>query len=131
MNVRKHFFFAGRAGVSLIAVAMLCFAASVDGIILFRTGDPTANTTEPTGALAGSGWQYEGTFGAFLGTAIAPHYFITAQHLGIVSDKFFYHGANYTVTRWFEDSASDLRIFEVAETFPLFAPLYPRGDEVG
>jgi hypothetical protein len=131
MNVRKHFFFAGRAGVSLSAVAMLCFAASVDGIILFRTGDPTANTTEPTGALAGSGWQYEGTFGAFLGTAIAPHYFITAQHLGIVSDKFFYHGANYTVTRWFEDSASDLRIFEVAETFPLFAPLYPRGDEVG
>jgi hypothetical protein len=131
MNVRKHFFFAGRAGVSLIAVAMLCFAASVDGIILLRTGDPTANTTEPTGALAGSGWQYEGTFGAFLGTAIAPHYFITAQHLGIVSDKFFYHGANYTVTRWFEDSASDLRIFEVAETFPLFAPLYPRGDEVG
>ncbi len=131
MNVRKHFFFAGRAGASLIAVAMLWFAASVDGIILFRTGDPTANTTEPTGALAGSGWQYEGTFGAFLGTAIAPHYFITAQHLGIVSDKFFYHGANYTVTRWFEDSASDLRIFEVAETFPLFAPLYPRGDEVG
>jgi hypothetical protein len=131
MNVRKHFFFAGRAGVSLIAVAMLCFAASVDGIILFRTGDPIANTAEPTGALAGSGWQYEGTFGAFLGTAIAPHYFITAQHLGIVSDKFFYHGANYTVTRWFEDSASDLRIFEVAETFPLFAPLYPRGDEVG
>jgi hypothetical protein len=131
MNVRKHFFIAGRAGASLIAVAMLWFAVSADGIILFRTGDPTANTTEPTGALAGSGWQYEGTFGAFLGTAIAPHYFITAQHLGIVSDKFFYHGANYTVTRWFEDSASDLRIFEVAETFPLFAPLYPRGDEVG
>src|ERR1700674_2587837 len=131
MNVGKYFFVPGRAGVSLIAVAMWWFAASADGIILFRTGDPTANTTEPTGALADSGWQYEGTFGAFLGTAIAPHYFITAQHLGIVSDKFFYHGANYTVTRWFEDSASDLRIFEVAETVPLFAPLYPRGDEVG
>ncbi|PZR75151.1 MAG: hypothetical protein DLM73_06065 [Chthoniobacterales bacterium] len=131
MIVRKNLFLADRAAAWLIALAVWCFAAPTQGIILFRTGDPTANTTEPTGQLAGSGWQYEGTFGDFLGTAIAPHYFITAKHFGIVSDKFFYHGTNYTVVRWFEDSASDLRIFEVAETFPLFAPLYPRGDEVG
>jgi hypothetical protein len=131
MNVRKHFFFAGRAGASLSAVAMLWFAASVDGIILFRTGDPTANTTEPTGALAGSGWQYEGTFGVYLGTVIAPHYFLTAKHIGVVSDKFFYQGASYTILRWFDDPSSDLRIFEVAETFPTYAQLYPRGDEVG
>ena len=101
------------------------------GIILFRTGDPAANTSEPNGSLANSGWQYQGNFGGFLGTAIAPHYFITARHLGVASNQFSYHGTTYTIVRRFEDAASDLQIFEVAEAFPFFAPLYTRGDEVG
>src|SRR6202521_4006557 len=122
MNVGKYFFVPGRAGVSLIAVAMWWFAASADGIILFRTGDPTANTTEPTGALANSGWQYEGDFGAFLGTAIAPHYFVTAKHLGAGPTTFLYHGVNYTIVRSFADPGADLRIFEVAGTLPSYAP---------
>lgn len=131
MIVRKNSVLAGRTGAALIVAALCWFAAAAEGVILFRTSDPAANTTEPTGQLSGSGWQYEGNFGSFLGTAIAPHYFITAKHLGIVSDKFFYQGATYTVVRWFEDPISDLRIFEVAETFPFYAPLYPRGDEIG
>lgn len=131
MNVRKHFFFCGRFAAWLIATALLSVATASDGVILFRTGDPSANTTEPTGSLAGSGWQYEGTFGGFLGTAIAPHYFLTAKHLGVVSDKFVYHSASYTIVGRFEDPVSDLQIFEVAETLPTYAPLYPRGDEVG
>jgi hypothetical protein len=131
MNVRRQIRYAGGATVSLIALAMLMFAAAASGVILFRTGDPTANTTEPTGALAGSGWQYEGNFGAFLGTAIAPHYFVTAKHLGEGPTEFFYHGVNYTIARSFADPGSDLRIFEVTETLPLYAPLYSRSDEVG
>jgi hypothetical protein len=38
---------------------------------------------------------------------------------------------NYTIVRSFADPGSDLRIFEVAETLPVFAPLYSRSDEVG
>jgi hypothetical protein len=131
VNVGKHFFFKGRFGAALIATALLSVATASDAVILFRTGDPGANTTEPTGSLAGSGWQYEGTFGGFLGTAIAPHYFLTAKHLGVVSDKFVYHSASYTIMGRFEDPVSDLQIFEVTETLPTYAPLYPRGDEVG
>jgi hypothetical protein len=131
MIVRRHFLFLAGARVSLIVFAMLSFAAAAGGVILFRTGDPTANTTEPTGALAGSGWQYEGKFGDFLGTAIAPHHFVTAKHLGAGPTQFVYHGVNYTVARSFADPESDLRIFEVAETLPLYAPLYSRSDEVG
>ena len=131
MIVRRYFFFPGGARVSLITIAMLSFAAAAGGVILFRTADPTANTTEPTAALAGSGWQYEGNFGAFLGTAIAPHYFVTAKHLGTGPTQFFYHGVNYTILRSFADPAADLRIFEVAGTLPLYAPLYSRSDEVG
>ena len=131
MNVRRQIRFAFRARVLLIVLAMLTFAAAASGVILYRTGDPTANTTAPTGALAGSGWQYEGNFGAFLGTAIAPHYFVTAKHLGAGPTQFFYHGVNYTISRSFADPGSDLRIFEVAERLPLYASLYIRSDEVG
>lgn len=100
-------------------------------VILLSTGDPTQNTTEPTGLLAGSGWQFEGSFGSFLGTPIDPHHFITVQHIGVPSNTFVYRGANYTVLQWFDDNQSDLRIFEVAETFPAYAPLYARSDEPG
>ena len=118
-------------GGLLIAIALGSFAGAAHGIILFRTGDPTANTTAPTGQLAGSGWQYQGNFGAFSGTAIAPHFFVTAKHLGSVSDKFVYHGVNYTIVRSFDDPSNDLLIFQVAETLPSYAPLYTKSNEVG
>jgi len=109
---------------------LLWFMPPTEAVILFRTGDPGANTTEPGGDLAGSGWQYQGTFGNFLGTPIAPNFFITAQHIG-GAPKFFFRGANYTPIRSFDVPSSDLRIWEVAETFPIYAPIYSGSDEVG
>lgn len=111
--------------------ALLSISAVANGVLLFRTGDLAANTTEPKGALAGSGWQYEGTFGAFLGTAIAPHFFVTAKHIGTDPTQFSFHGVNYTIVRSFADPNADLQIFEVSGTLPLYAPLYSRSDEVG
>jgi hypothetical protein len=111
--------------------ALLSFSGAANGVLLFRTGDPAANTSEPTGALAGSGWQYEGSFGAFLGTAIAPHYFVTAKHLGKGPTHFLFHGVNYPIVRSFADPNADLLIFEVSGALPLYAPLYSRSDEVG
>ncbi len=131
MIVRGLFLFSRRLGALLIAIALCSFPGAVRGVILFRTGDPAANTTEPTGALAGSGWQYQGRFGNYLGTAIAPHYFITAKHLGTGPPHFVFHGVNYTIVNSFADPGSDLRIFRVAETLPVYAPLYTRSDELG
>lgn len=131
MIVRRPFLFSPWLGSLLIAIGLWSFPGSALGVLLFRTGDPEANTTEPTGALAGSGWQYEGRFGNFLGTAIAPHYFITAKHLGTGPPHFVFHGVNYTILDSFADPGSDLRIFRVAETLPLYAPLYTRSDELG
>ncbi len=124
-------FVRSRRSIWLIAAAILLGVTQADAVILYRTGDPTANTTAPTGALANSGWQYEGTFGDYLGTAIAPHFFITAQHIGTASDTFVFHGANYTIVRSYDDSATDLRLYEVAETLPTYAPLYSGNSEVG
>jgi hypothetical protein len=131
MDVRKQIRFAGGARASLIFLALFAFGSLAKGVILYRTDDPAANTTEPTGSLAGSGWQYEGTFGDFLGTAIAPHYFVTAKHLGTSPTQFSFHGVDYAIVRSFADSGSDLRVFEVEGTFPTYAPLYTRSDEVG
>jgi Dockerin type I domain len=94
-------------------------------VILYGTGDPTANTTAPTGAYANSGWQFEGQFDGFLGTVIAPNYFITAKHIGgVVGDKFTFNGTNYTTTAVFPDPSSDLQIWRVSGTLPIQAPLY-------
>lgn len=101
-------------------------------IIFDSTGDPTFNTTAPGGVLANSGWQYEGQWLGFLGTPIAPQYFITAAHVGgSVGDVFTFGGIQYTTTAMFNSPNSDLRIWQVSGTFPTFAPLYTGSDEVG
>jgi hypothetical protein len=79
------------------------------------TADLTFNTTPPTGALAGSGWQYEAAFGPFLATAIRPHHFLTVTHIGIPSDVLVYQGADYTIVNYYDDPGGELRMFEVAE----------------
>jgi hypothetical protein len=103
-----------------------------DAIILYGTDDPTANTTAPTGTLANSGWQFEGQWGGNLGTPIAPHFFVTAKHVGgSVGQIFYFQNAAYTTTAEFADPSTDLHIWHVAETFPSYAPLYDGSDEVG
>jgi hypothetical protein len=101
-------------------------------VILYGTADPSVNTTAPVGALAGSGWQYEGQFGINSGTVIASNYFITAQHIGgSVGQVFTFNGSSYRTTAVFRDLSSDLAIWQVAGTFPIHAPLYsgPAGTE--
>lgn len=111
----------------------LVFAAQISrAVILFGSGDPKYNTTPPTGTLTNSGWQYEGQWGPFLGTPIAPHYFLAAQHIGgSVGQTFTFNGSNYTTTAYYDDPASDLRIWMVSGTFPTYAPLYSTNDEQG
>jgi hypothetical protein len=120
-------------GPAILAAAAICASAPKTGaVILFGTGDPTANTTAPTGSLANSGWKYEGQWGGFLGTPIAPHFFITAKHVGgSVGQIFFFQGVSYTTVGEFADPYTDLHIWQVSDTFPYFAQLYTTSDEVG
>lgn len=116
----------------LLMAVVLTFAPPIgQAIILDRTADPAANTTAPGGPLAGSGWQFEGQWGAFLGTPIAPHFFLSAKHIGQAGSVYTLDGINYTLVRAFGDPTSDLDLWQVAETFPSFAPLYATSDEVG
>jgi hypothetical protein len=117
--------------IALATAALLPLSERSGAVILFATGDPSANTTAPTGPLAGSGWQYQGMFGSFLGTPIAPQFFITAKHVNTSGIALDFGGQSYPVAKQFNDPNSDLSIFQVTGTFPTFAPLYTRTDEIG
>ncbi len=104
-------------------LVIFCASARLaPGIILFDTGDPQRNTATPGD---NSGWQFQGQFGGFLGTPIAPRFFITANHIGgAVGQSFSFHGETFTTVATFPDPTSDLRIWQVDHDFRTYAPLY-------
>ncbi|MDQ2868509.1 MAG: hypothetical protein M3R59_08905 [Verrucomicrobiota bacterium] len=121
-----------RRGILVFFIWLAMSWSSADAIILLRTGDPNANiTAPPAGDIAGQGWDYEGVWGSFLGTPIAPNFFISAAHIGQAGIVFAYLGANYTITQGYYDPTGDFVIWRTHETFPSFAPLYARTDEAG
>lgn len=128
-------------------VLMMLWACTTPShaILFYSTGDAGHNTTAPTGTFEDSGWQYEGTYGGFLGTIIAPQYFITAQHFGPQGNTFVHNGifnggsdvtynidftANGGLGYW-DIAGTDLRVVKVQEIFPYYAPLYTGSLEVG
>jgi len=101
-------------------------------ILFYSTADPAYNTQAPTGALAGSGWQYVGNCYGWACTAIAPDLIITAQHVGIpVGAQFVMGGISYPTIDRYLDTNSDLAIYKVCGTLPQYAPIYGSSDEVG
>lgn len=104
-------------------IAMVCGASTSQAIILLESQDPSFHTTTPGD---NSGWQYEGKFLTFLGVPIAPHFFITAKHIGgTVGATFDFHGDLYTTIAKHPHPTNDLCIWEVdhAKPFPVHAPL--------
>ncbi|HEV3409069.1 MAG TPA: hypothetical protein VG095_02155 [Chthoniobacterales bacterium] len=121
-----------------LLVLLLAAFSSAEGVILYRTGDVDANTTAPDIAFPHAGWDYEGAYGFFLGTPIAPQFFISAKHVSggvgsvlMLRNALTGETASYTVIREYRDPTSDLDIFEIGGTFPYFAPLYDKQDESG
>jgi hypothetical protein len=122
----------GRPSALIVFLTLLMNVFSARGVIFYSTGDPNYNTTAPSGSLTNSGWQYEGTWGIFLGTPIAPKYFITAEHVGgIVGQTIVFRGVAYSTTAVYDDPDSDLRIWRICGTFPDYAQIYTATNEVG
>ena len=122
-----------RFQIALLGAATLAVARPALGVVLLNTEQ--RNTAAPTGELAGAGWQYEGQFAGFLGTAVGPNHFLTAQHIGGgVGQTFTYGGATFTTTAFTNVPGTDLRVWQVGGTLPTYAPLYNAavdGSEVG
>lgn len=117
---------------TLLSLILVFRVIHSHAVIFFETGDPIHNTTSPTGALANSGWQYQGQWGAFLGTPIGPNHFISATHVGgNIGDKFVLNGVQHVTTARHTDTNSDLTVWQVTPAFQSWAQLYTASDEVG
>jgi hypothetical protein len=104
-----------------------------DAVLFKSPADASYNTTAPTPpSLTNSGWQYEGQWNGWLGTPIAPRFFLAAKHInGAPGQMFVLNGfTNHTVA-YYDCLSCDLRVWQVAETFPRYAPLYTATNEVG
>ena len=118
--------------IAVVALALMGASHRMPALMFLTTDDPDHNTTAPTGALGESGWQWVGGWGAFIGTPIGPHHFLSANHIGgRVGDPLTFAGATYPTVRSFPDPASDLCIWEISGRFPTWAPIYRATDEVG
>ncbi len=120
--------------IPLLAVVAVAWTTQLAPAVMLKgSGDPSYNTTAPTGELAESGWQYQGLWGNFLGTPIAAQFFVAAKHVGgSVGDKFLFADNIYTTVGYWDDPAGgDLRIWKVDGVFPIWAPLYTQSDETG
>jgi len=118
----------------LLALAALAAgSAGARAVVFASTGDIDFNTTAPSGAYTGSGWQYEGRIGNFLGTVVAPQWFVTAEHIGGTAGTttFVFQGQTYATDAYYDDPNSDLRLWHVTTAFPAHAPLYTGGSELG
>src|SRR4051812_21036882 len=81
-------------------VAAVLFASPISALAII-TNNPSSATDYATAPSFDGGWQYVGQFSSFVGTAIAPNYFITAKHIGQnVGQPFFYQGTAYTTTEF-------------------------------
>lgn len=115
-----------------VLLASLLITPGLQAITFMDTGDPQHNTQAPGGELLQSGWSLQGKWGGFLGTAVAPHYFLTATHIGgAVGGIFYFRGVAYKTTARFDDPESDLTLWRVAGTLPEYASLYSGSDEPG
>ena len=113
---------------TLIFILSCAMTGAAFGIIrVDDSGDPTVTPGD------NSGWQYEGKFSNFLGTPIAPYYFLTAQHIGAyVNEPFSFHDEMFTVTEVHPDPNTDLQILKVDHAFSTYATLYDQaGGEPG
>jgi hypothetical protein len=118
-----------RLGFLAAGLTPLIITAAGRAVILYDT--PTRNGAPAPGSIAETPWSLQGQWGGFLGTPIAPNYFITALHVGGNSTvPFVFRGSLYTVDPSYGADGglaipgSDLRIWKVNQAFPAFAPLY-------
>lgn len=118
-HVRRGFLFPGTW-----ILALLLSSSAARAIILFGSGDPTRNTTAPSGPLETGGWHWQGRWQFALGTVIGPRQFVTARHLaGSPGDSFEFRGLRYRTVSVTNRPGTDLNVFTVAGRFADHAPL--------
>ena len=121
-----------RTAAALLAVGLVLSMAAPAAGPSSCTGRPDRATLAPASCTyADSGWQYQGQWSYYLGTPIAPNYFITAKHVGgSVGNMFTYNGQAYTTTAAYASPSSDLTIWKVSSGVRHLCPAVHTSNEV-
>lgn len=122
-----------RTGLLWLVLSVWIGQGAARAIVLFGTGNPSANTTPPVGALGDSGWRTQ-TEVAPSATVIGRNLLLTARHIGHrVGDAIHFDGLTYPVQRRSDAPDGDLRMLEVAGRLDSnrIAQLYTGSDESG
>ena len=113
--------------------------ASSHAVIVYNSGAGGQQTAAPTDPTLQTAWSaiglvdISGTGKYYVGTAISPSTFITAQHI-LTATKIVYGAKTYNVTAVHNDPSSDLVIYSVDTSgggFSSYVPLYTGSSEVG
>ncbi|MBN9690432.1 MAG: hypothetical protein J0M24_09335 [Verrucomicrobia bacterium] len=116
----------------VLGITSLCLTQMwvAHAVIVLGSADSSVHRTEPTGALAGSGWQWQ--MGPAAGTVIGPSHILTAAHLGLWTNSIItWDGLGYRVAEAVDAPDSDLRLLRVSGRFGNWAPLNAATNEVG
>ncbi len=114
----------------LLFVALLALATPAHAILTL--GNDGRLLLTDTGNRAGNGASFLGKWGNFIGTAIAPRYFLTAAHVGGgIGDAFVMDGRKHVADQVMVIPGTDLAIWRVRDDLPRWAPLYDKPDEPG
>lgn len=112
--------------------SIACTAHCAFALIFVDAADETMNVDAPPAPFRNSGWNLVGTFGAFEGTPIGPSHFISAAHTGVrLGTPLVLNGVSYPTVASFKDPSSDLQIWKIAGSFPAWASLYRKPEEIG
>jgi len=131
-----------RVGIAAFGIASIGLALPARAVIVLGGRDATGalnNSGQNINPAPGNLESYVGTWGSYLGTPIAPDYFITANHIGDGGSggTFLYSdgGATpLTYTATLAGTQDDLAIWKISNSDPAFthyAPLYTGSSEVG
>lgn len=116
----------------VLGVTSLCLTPMWVGhaVVVMASANSPVHRTEPTGALAGSGWAWQ--MGPAGGTVISPSHILTAAHLGLWTNSIItWDGLGYRVAEAVDAPDSDLRLLRVSGRFGNWASLNTATNEVG
>jgi len=103
-----------------VFIATLSLASATRASLIYDV--PNGITTAPADDR---GWSLTGSWQVGGGVAIAPNYFLTAQHLGgTAGQSFVLDGRTFTAASFTDIAGSDLRLVKINGTFASYAPLY-------
>src|SRR5438045_2362488 len=66
----------------VVAPAALMMAPSAAHAVIQNSMSVARLTSAPTGTLSLAGWQYEGVWGGYMGTAVSSHWMMSGKHVG-------------------------------------------------